>query len=137
MQIRRLAGVAAILAGLLLSTVGAASPARAGDSAAPVQPAAVGNYRRIVNDHAGKCVDVARQSTDAGAVVWEWECESDDNDNQLWLPIDLGTGGSGHLWLASFFPNRCLALSPNTSANGTSIVIGECSTTTAKYWHFE
>ncbi|WP_329223625.1 RICIN domain-containing protein [Streptomyces sp. NBC_01485] len=47
------------------------------------------------------------------------------------------SGLAGHLQLGSGLLGECLALFPNTSANGTSIVIGDCSTSSAKLWHFE
>jgi hypothetical protein len=67
-----------------------------------------------------------------GAGLYQALCDNFWNDpTQMWRWEGNGIGQ----WLVSAY-GKCLALSPNTSANGTSIIIDDCSDTTAKYWHY-
>lgn len=179
---------AAVVAGVCSAIMGVAPAHAIGSERTVAVPAAFpDNEVEIVNDHAGKCLDVTDGSTDIGTPIQEWSCHG--RPEQLWrkpvfsdgvfplisvnsngLCLDIAANvpqdgdrvvqypcaywwygsnlrttqmwrweaaqGFGE-WLVNVYSGLCLAMSPNTSANGTSIVVGACGTTTAKYWHVE
>jgi hypothetical protein len=93
-------------------------------------PADLGNgFFQLHNGGSGFCMNVRsdlrvdQQPCNASLSGQWWQLRTAD--------------GFGHLWLASGIAGLCLALSPNTSRNGTPVVVGDCSLTSAKFWHFE
>ncbi len=93
----------------------------------------------LENVNSGLCLDIYANVPQDGDLVAQEPCD------YWWRGTSLGTTqvwrwqaaqGLGE-WMVNETSGLCLALSPNTSANGTSIVVGACSTTTAKYWHLQ
>ncbi|GAA2602420.1 hypothetical protein GCM10010435_97090 [Winogradskya consettensis] len=76
------------------------------------------------------CLDVRGGQAVAGARVDQELCDATELSQQ-WR-ITPGTNG---FWVMNRL-GMCLALSPNTSKNGTPIVIDWCSDTSAKYWYY-
>ncbi|MEW2119405.1 RICIN domain-containing protein [Streptomyces sp. NPDC005474] len=88
----------------------------------------------LTNKGSGFCMNVKDGVVFDGALVDQQNCDS-TKPGQRWKL--QASGLAGHLQLVSGFTGKCLALSPNTSANGTKVVVGDCSTSSAKLWHFE
>ena len=178
---------AAVVAGVCSAIMGVAPAHAIGSERTVAVPAAFpDNEVEVVNDHAGKCLDVPGGSTTISQPIQEWSCHGrteqlwhqpvfsdgafalmnvnsglcldidanvpQDGDQVIQVPCDYWWYGSGLStkqvwrweaaqgfgeWMVNVYSGLCLALSPNTSANGTSIVVGACSTTTAKYWHIQ
>ncbi|GAA3287977.1 hypothetical protein GCM10020218_052710 [Dactylosporangium vinaceum] len=93
----------------------------------------------LVNVGSNLCLDIgANVPQDGGRVVQTpcdyWWYGTNVPTKQVWRW--QSAQGLGQ-WMVNVYSGLCLALSPNTSANGTAIVVGACSTTTAKYWHVQ
>ncbi|CAG6390783.1 RICIN domain-containing protein [Streptomyces cocklensis] len=99
-------------------------------------PTSVGSdgFFTLTNRGSGFCMNVKNGVAFDGALIDQQNCDS-SKPGQLWKL--QASGLAGHLQLASGFAGECLALSPNTSQNGTKVVISACSTSSAKLWHFD
>lgn len=90
-------------------------------------------FQQMVSRNSALCLDVRGGQAIEGSRVDQELCDT-GRTSQGWRLQLANTTGS--LWLVNRL-GMCLALSPNTSKNGTAIIIGACSDTTAKFWHFK
>jgi glucosylceramidase len=94
----------------------------------------VGNlYWQVIDRNSGLCLDVRGGQAVEGSRVDQELCDQ-SKPTQRWTQ-SVANSDTLQFWLQDG-QGMCLALSPNTSANGTAIIIGYCSDTTAKFWHF-
>jgi hypothetical protein len=104
-----------------------------GATAQAFRPIDLGNgFFQLVNRNSALCMVV---ESSAGDRVHQQFCNSAATGQWWHWAIANNTGG---LFLASGFPDQCLYLAPNTSANGTPVVTRSCSgTNSADLWHAE
>lgn len=95
------------------------------------RPIDLGNgFFLLENTGSGYCMSVTEPVD--GAQLDQEACNASLPQESWQLrPAD----GVGHLWLASGLSSECIALFPNTSKNGTAVVINGCSTTSGQFWH--
>lgn len=97
-------------------------------------PVDLGNgFFELQSRNSGLCMNVQGDVDIEGARIDQQRCSAPTVGQ--WWRLEAADG-FGDLWLNSGFTEQCLALDPNTSADHTHIVIGNCSTSSAKLWHF-
>lgn len=131
MNRRRLTGI--LLAAMMAIPAGLAmaGPAQAASPVTPatgaVQPLAIGAAIVIQNRGSGKCLDVAHQSLQLAAQVWQWDCNFSD-PNQNWL-IEPVASAPGWVSFRNLRSNLCLDLRTGTGnpvRNGTTTQQWDC-----------
>lgn len=73
----------------------------------------------IVNEHSGKCLDVAEFSTDNGGNIWQWQCNG--TANQRWRIVEPGDGGGTFFTLVSQNSGKCVDVSDYSVEDGANI----------------
>lgn len=89
-------------------------------------PPPTGEYKRIKVRSSGHCLNVAKNSKEAGGTIIQWNCG--DYDNEAFEVIDAG---GGYVKFKAKSSGLCLNVYGNSSENGADIIQWDCGSRTA------